>query len=276
MSSIEKAGVLNQNVNFSTTVGSYKIKLVTNSPQSINLTATGTSIEFSHRLIFWNQNTNQKYLEIFFDDPSTKTGGDGAVVTFEPNDAVVGGSSYTDGKRMECYTKNETMICSWEGPIAVNGPTEKARIIAKKNNDGTMSLNFLDRLNTTTTNNINTNLGACKEDPNTGAGERYYYTVLAIIKTTSPYYTTAVFGVKKDAKSLDLGACLNIYNYGFFNINANPNDSGSTKYFAAMGSTPPSSDYPSTSDVLNLLSELPNKTNVDAITVNFKSTDSSP
>ncbi|MFN3603135.1 MAG: hypothetical protein ACK4UJ_00325 [Leptonema sp. (in: bacteria)] len=277
MSQFESLGILNQNINFSTTSGGYKIKLVTNNPQSISLTATGTSVEFSHRLILWNATTNQKYLELFFDDASTKTGGDGAVVTFEPYQSVLGGSSYNSAQRMECYTKDNTMICSWDGPILISGTTEKAQLVVIKSDDGTMSINLLDRLNTTTTSTINTNLGvSCQENPNTGAGERYYYTVLAILKLSNPYYTTAAFGVKKDTKSLNLGTCTNIYNHGYFNTNANPNATDSTKYFAAMGPTPPSADYPSTSSVDNLLSLEPTKATVDALSVSFKSSDSAP
>ncbi|GIX41102.1 MAG: hypothetical protein KatS3mg129_0835 [Leptospiraceae bacterium] len=44
----------------------------------------------------------------------------------------------------------------------------------------------------------------------------------------------------------------------------------------SMGSSPPSSDYPSTSEVDALLSLEPSKATVDGITVSFKSTDTVP
>lgn len=274
LKAVEQAGVLNQSGTFTTTFGGYKIKLVMNDPKSISVTATGTTLEFSNRLIFWNQSTNQKYLEIFFDDPSSKTGGDGAVVTFEPYQAVNEGYLYNSGQKMECYTKDTTMTCSWDGALWMGGPTEKAQLIAT-NTNGVMSINFLDRLNSTTTSNINTNLGGgCQQNPS--GSERYYYTVLALIKLNSPYYTTAAFGVKKEAKSVDLGGCSNSYNYGYFNTNANPNATDSTKYFAAMGSTPPSTDYPATSDIDSLLTQNPTKSVVDNLSINFKSTDTAP
>jgi hypothetical protein len=266
----KKAGIFNLTGTYINNDGTYKIKLVMNEPQTISLTAGGTK-EFSNRLILWNASTNQKYLELYFDDPDNKTG-DGAVITWEPG--IMNPTLYNTGKRMECYTdiSNKTMICSWEGPInKINEIAEKAQIIAKETTDNKITINALIKTNTTTSNNIQSSLGVCDE-----SGTRYFYTLIAVIKNVSPYYTTAAFGAREDQKSLNLGSCTNFFNYGYFNTNVNPDATDSTKYFARMGNTPPSSDYPSTSEVSTLLSLEPNVVTVNAITVNFKSSDAAP
>ncbi len=271
---LEAIGILNKTGTFTTTEGGYKIKLVTNDPNNASIAGIGTTKEFSHRIIFWNENTNMKYLEVFFDNPTKKTEEDGVLVTFEPYQSIGGNLNYNNGEKMECYTKNTTMICSWDGALLINGPTEKAQLIATIT-DGVLSINLLVKLNLATTTSINNNLPSiCKENPI--GSERYYYTVIALIKSNPPYYTTSAFGVKKDAKGLNLGNCSNSYNYGYFNTSVNPNVSGSKKYFAGIGNIPPSSDYPSTSNVNSLLNQDPTKTQVDNLSIDFDSQDQAP
>jgi hypothetical protein len=88
------------------------------------------------------------------------------------------------------------------------------------------------------------------------SGTRYFYTLLGVQKYEVPFYSTAAFGLKEDKKSKNIGSCTNTSNYGYFNINANPTATDSTKYFAGSGATAPSSDYPSTSEVDALLTQL--------------------
>lgn len=265
----KRSGLFNRTGTFTTNNGIFKIKLVMNNPESISLTAGGTK-EFSNKLILWNASTNAKYMELYFDDPESATS-DGAAITFEP--AVMDSVNFNTGKRMECYTNlpSKTMTCSWEGKLdKINGITEKAQIIVKEEN-GVITLNGLIKTDVGVSNNIQTLLGGCDE-----GGSRYYYTLLAVIKNTAPYFTTAAYGAREDLKSLQLGNCPNSFNYGYFNTNANPNATDSTKFFAGMGTSPPSSDYPTTADVDALLTQEPSKTTVDGVTVSFKSTDTAP
>ncbi len=263
MANLESTGLFNVSGTFTTNNGTFKIKLVMNQEETITDNSTGSNLTFSNKLILWNASNNAKYLEIYFDDPTTKTGGDGALVTFEP--AVIDPTTYTAGKRMECYSNGQTMTCSWEGMIASHN-IDRGQLIAQMNSDNTIQLRLLAK---TTLTSI-TGLGNCS----TGV---YYYTLGAIIQNSDPFYTTSAFGIKCNEESYELGSSANPYNYGYFNANANPTASDSTKYFAGMGSTPPSSDYPSTTDVNNLISLDPTKTQVDSIpTINFKSTDSAP
>ncbi len=216
-----------------------------------------------NRLIVFKSSNNQKYLELYFDDPNDPSS-HGAVITWEP--AVVD-PNYNSGKRLECWTvlSNGKMTCSWTGPLTSGAYIELGQIIATLTSDNKMTLNLLAKTTSTESTTIGTSLGGCDE-----SGTRYFYTLIGVIKYQPPYYSTAAFGLKEDTKSKNLGSCLNIYNYGYFNTNANPTANDSTKYFAGYGNTPPTADYPSTAEVDVLLTQPPLVSDVNAITINFK------
>ena len=201
-------------------------------------------------MIIFKSSNNAKYIELYFDDPSDPAS-DGAVITWEP--AVVDPISYTSGKKIECYTDipNKVMTCSWTGPIESGRTVELGQIIGKLTSDNKLTLNLLAKTTSSVSSTIGSSLGICDE-----SGTRYFYTLLGVQKYEAPFYSTAAFGLKEDTKSKNLGSCVNIFNYGYFNINANPTTTDSTKYFAGSGLTAPSSDYPSTSEVDALLTQL--------------------
>ncbi|GIX41103.1 MAG: hypothetical protein KatS3mg129_0836 [Leptospiraceae bacterium] len=153
----KKAGIFNFTGTYTNNDGTFKIKLVMNDPKTITLTAGGTKT-FSNRFILWKASTNEKYLELYFDDPDNNSG-DGAVITWEPG--IMNPNLYNTGKRMECYTdiSNKTMTCSWEGPIdKIYGIAEKAQIIVKETSDNKITINTLIRTTTTISNQIQSEL----------------------------------------------------------------------------------------------------------------------
>jgi hypothetical protein len=246
----QRAGVFNHTGTFSFNDGRFKYLLKMNDPKTITLTAGSSNKTFSNRLIIFKSSNNVKYIELYFDDPSDPAS-DGAVITWEP--AVVDPISYTSGKKIECYTDipNKVMTCSWTGPIETGGTVELGQIIAKLTSDNKLTLNLLAKTTSSASTTIGSSLGPCDE-----SGTRYFYTLLGVQKYEVPFYSTAAFGLKEDTKSKNIGSCTNTYNYGYFNINANPTATDSTKYFAGSGATAPSSDYPSTSEVDALLTQL--------------------
>lgn len=181
---------------------------------------TGTK-DFTYRLYVWNQENNQKVLELFFDDPDAfgSVGHDGALLkyalkrldptTYTGNDVIT--ESYLSGA-----TGSRQQTLSWNnGPFIAGGPTRNGRVVLREIHDGSqLEFRSVVLLNETTEGTIKASVsGICN------SASDLYYVMAFMQKVSGSAEATAKYGVVADpAVDPDTicGVIANPQNYGLF------------------------------------------------------------
>ena len=271
ISNIAKSGLLNKTAVFTNDDGKHKFKLNPNANVSPSSSAFGTAKTYKNRLDVWDSTTDQKVLELYFDDPSTKSE---VLVIWRPKHFDPTGITGND-VIMECGmtggASSGTMLCSWSGgPLDANGIFDNARIkVVADSANGVVKTIALARIQTAYT-------AVC---PLASASHtvRDYYSLAFIANTKAPNQTTASFGVAENTTNTFCGAA-NLNNYGRFNTSVNTGETDNKKYYVGDGYSADTAGYPLIADVASLHTSMAGTdahvsiAKVDAISVLFNST----
>ncbi len=195
---------------------------------------TNTKI-FRYSLELWNSSSNQKVLELFYDDAIQRTSGKGSLLIWQPNafDSNINGNL-----KVECYTvvidaQNTTMICSWiDGVFKASGNVDN--VLFK------MTLNAV-------TNSYSTQMLA-RTNANQGiscaGGNLDYYVLAANTNTISGRnYSIAKWGYNDNSIADTECGQSNLTNYAYFDSGININATNSTRYFVSQGITSDTNSY---------------------------------
>ncbi|MCE9501564.1 MAG: hypothetical protein K8R21_13850 [Leptospira sp.] len=217
--------------------------------------------------------TNAKVFELYFDDATNKTSGNGVLVIWQPNkfDSAL---NQTNTAKMECSQTGSTtltMICSWNG-----GPFEASGGVV---DNGRIKVDYVSATNTLSLKGIARILVA--SDACSGGNRDYY--ALAFVNsatsTTSTQYATAQLGLNDGSVNTTIcgSAAANTFNSAFFNSSVNTSATDNSKYFVSDGNSSDVSPYPSIATVSALFLTMTNatdsemtKTVVDNTSVSFK------
>lgn len=251
---LQRSGALSSTTPIQTTSGNLKIKLNPSFNSNVTSTALG-SRTYAISFEAWRSSDGAKFLELYFDNASSRNE---VLAIWQPN--IVDLTANPAGSnKMECVmtggAANGLMVCSWNGPIENPGAVTAARFkVDSDSAAGTISVK-----------------GAAIAIANPCAGGNAdVYSLAFISKSVSPYYTTARFGFNDNSTAATLCGVANSLNNGYFNANANPFASDSSKYFVQDGVTSDlDANYPTVASVTTLFGQIGGGADSDNVTINL-------
>jgi len=189
------------------TVAGYKIIINQNDPAVVD------GVIYSGRVQTWRASDDARAMEFYYDNISDPTDQDGVLIRIQP--AVYGSSIVATGMfevRVRVMNGLETLTITYDAnPANVtdrfttsgDGYTIQGRV---KMSETSTAYNIRD----VTYVDLPTNCGG-------GAGTAYY-TLAYVAKNSSPYHSTALWGLRNGEVTRSLcGLAVNPYNYGYFN-----------------------------------------------------------
>ncbi len=248
LQAFEKAGVFNYSgTEWTTTQNGRTYRLRTGQSVTSDSYSPFPGKSYAYSFEVWSG--SNKYIEFLFNNPSAGSASDVMVIIQSANDPDNTDTISSNAKAL-CQSTGSSgsreMICSLGSGDAGGYNTaeeiQAVRIhVQEQGSEDNLDVSAIART---------TSLAS---DHGCGLGV-YYYGLAYTAGISSPHYTTAIQSWVTSSP-MDRVSCWSSYEFpaGFFNADANPDNSDSDQYFVGTNSsTEPSSDYPTIASVRTL------------------------